>query len=402
MNIGIVTTWFERGAAYVSMAYLEALKRYHNVYVFARGGEYYAKDDPKWDAPFVTWGKKYNRNPCQISWPQFKKWIVENSIELVIFNEQQDWEIVVDIAQLGVKSVAYIDYYTKTTIPFFDIYDAVICHTKRHYSVFKDHFQAFYIPWGTNVDLFKPKPKPNGKSLIFFHSAGMGGINNRKGTDILVKAFNKLDYEALLIIHAQVPSIKFGKEINEIINYNKKIKYIEKTVSAPGLYYLGDIYVYPSRLEGLGLTIMEALSSGLPVITTDSPPMNEFVIDGVTGKLIDVEKYLGREDGYYWAESICNEQSLIDKLLYCINQKKEIAEWKQNAREFAVKELNWKENSKKLLEVIQYIEHNPNKLDNIKKNKHKILGYTFTKRHNGNCLKNRIVRKILRKYYRLD
>lgn len=40
MNIGIVTTWFERGAAYVSRVYLEMLqKEDHNVFVFARGGK---------------------------------------------------------------------------------------------------------------------------------------------------------------------------------------------------------------------------------------------------------------------------------------------------------------------------------------------------------------------------
>lgn len=38
MNIGIVTTWFERGAAYVSRQYLEALRSDSNnsVYIYMR------------------------------------------------------------------------------------------------------------------------------------------------------------------------------------------------------------------------------------------------------------------------------------------------------------------------------------------------------------------------------
>lgn len=38
MNVGIVTTWFERGAAYVSRQYLEALRSDSNnsVYIYMR------------------------------------------------------------------------------------------------------------------------------------------------------------------------------------------------------------------------------------------------------------------------------------------------------------------------------------------------------------------------------
>ena len=32
---------------------------------------------------------------------------------------------------------------------------------------------------------------------------------------------------------------------------------------------MGDVFVYPSRLEGIGLCVPEALACGLPVITTD-------------------------------------------------------------------------------------------------------------------------------------
>lgn len=43
MNIGIVRTWFERGAAYVSRQYMEVLAERHNIFIYARGGESFAK-----------------------------------------------------------------------------------------------------------------------------------------------------------------------------------------------------------------------------------------------------------------------------------------------------------------------------------------------------------------------
>lgn len=47
-----------------------------------------------------------------------------------------------------------------------------------------------------------------------------------------------------------------------------------------------DIFVLPSLAEGISNTILEAMSSGLPVVATDVGGNAELVINGVTGKLI--------------------------------------------------------------------------------------------------------------------
>ena len=51
------------------------------------------------------------------------------------------------------------------------------------------------------------------------------------------------------------------------------------------LFAAADVCVAPSRWEGLGLHLFEAMALGVPVITNDNPPMNE-VIDGRNGLLI--------------------------------------------------------------------------------------------------------------------
>ena len=47
-----------------------------------------------------------------------------------------------------------------------------------------------------------------------------------------------------------------------------------------------DVCLGPSRWEGLGLFLYEAIAFGMPQITNDSPPMNEVVADGVNGLLV--------------------------------------------------------------------------------------------------------------------
>ena len=43
------------------------------------------------------------------------------------------------------------------------------------------------------------------------------------------------------------------------------------------LYAAGDVCLQPSRLEGLGLQLLECQAAGMPLITTDGPPMSEYV-----------------------------------------------------------------------------------------------------------------------------
>lgn len=351
MNIGIITTWFERGAAYVSKQYRDNLvKEGHNVFIYARGGEQYAKKNSNWDFDYVTWGKKYNTT--YIDPNHFFNWINNNKLEALLFNEQQDFRIVVETKKKykNIKLASYIDYYTENTLRFYNIYDFVICNTKRHFEAMSDHPQKYYLKWGTDINVFKPIKKNVSNKIIFFHSAGM---SLRKGTDILINTFinYKLYEKSKLIIHTQI-SIKNFTNIkpNELEKFN--IFIISKTVHAPGLYHLGNVYVYPTRLEGVGLTIYEALACGLPVLTTNYPPMNE-IINSKIGRLVKVKRNYCRSDGYYWPMSLCDEKDLANAMNFYINNCETIKIHSKNARKFAEHNLDWEKQSKKLSRIFE-------------------------------------------------
>jgi glycosyltransferase involved in cell wall biosynthesis len=140
-------------------------------------------------------------------------------------------------------------------------------------------------------------------------------------------------------------------KLQNIINKQKNIIFKHGTFS-PFPYHEGDIYLYPSRLDGIGLTLPEAISMGLPAIVTNCPPMNEFVKDNYNGFLIDVKYKCSRPDGYYWPESICSKYSLKEKIEKYIKNPNLVNIHSQGSRDLALNQLKWEENSKNLSRLI--------------------------------------------------
>lgn len=363
MRIGIVTTWFERGAAYVSRQFEQVLeKEGHNVYIFARGGEKYALGDPDWDHPNVMWSTKADFIILTAFLKkEFVKWIKSNKIELVIFNEQRYMQPILWCKELNVVSVAYIDYYTENTVPLFDAYDALICNTKRHFSVFEPTGKAHYVPWGTDIDLFKPTCSElvNKDVVTFFHSAGMRPT--RKGTGIFIEALLKMKKPFKAVIHTQKSITQdyphLALDIDNLMKEGK-LEIIEKTISAPGLYCKGDVYVYPSVLEGIGLTIAESIASGLACLTSDNPPMNEF-IQPQFGTAIPIDRLYSRNDGYYWPQCHCNVEKLAEIMDYYASHPSEVITKKKEARKYAEMYLSFEKNARKLSEILLKVKVSP-------------------------------------------
>lgn len=95
---------------------------------------------------------------------------------------------------------------------------------------------------------------------------------------------------------------------DDIINFNEKYlpnsELIEK-------YTLSDLYINLSRIESFGITFIEALASGIPVISFDTKGANEIIKDQYNGYII---KETNIEFLCNIIVKIYNEPSLIKKL----------------------------------------------------------------------------------------
>jgi len=362
MRIGFVTIWFERGQAYITRTFLKALESHHELFVFARTGNVFGVDKmaygDEWEVPNLTRYPKY-----KIEYNDLINWVKDNKIDILVYNEEYDFELVYRVKEAtGVKSVTYLDFYAESWEQYMGVYDQVWCSTKRAYNLVKPICNAEYISWGVDTEMFKPeqthKSKSNLKSITavdllwkesfndsnkctFFHNAGWLGNGYRKMTPFVITAFHFASKENLdisLFIHSQVgleklpPAVNVGgKEITmkEMLDNDRLIFHVE-TLQHPGLYHRGKVLIFVSKLEGLGLPLIEGLSCGLPAIVVDEPPMNEFVTDGFNGDVIPVIQRIARQDNIAFPEAILNTDVLIEKM---VNYQDRITKSK-NARKF--------------------------------------------------------------------
>ncbi|MCK6467030.1 MAG: tetratricopeptide repeat protein [Candidatus Brocadia sinica] len=354
LKIGFVSIWFERGQAYVTKTLRDVIAQEHETFVFARTGGVYGRPmlqtDGIWAVPNLTIFNDYS-----IPHEVIGKWIDDNAIDAVIFNEEYDWSLVDFCKKKGTKVITYLDYYKDDWKPYMYLYDTVLCSTKRTFNLVKDFCNAYYVGWGIDTELFKPLNNDEEK-YTFFHNAGWLGINYRKMTPAVILAFDAISRhnpDVTLFIHAQAEPEKLPPQIVNIVHNNTRITYHVETVPAPGLYHKGSILVFPSKLEGLGLPLLEGMACGLPAIATDAPPMNEFVQDDYNGLLVKVAQRLTRQDNIAFPEEIVDMNDLVFKMDYLIKNPELVYKMQNNARNSVN---NYNTFSKKVYEVINNVQ----------------------------------------------
>ncbi len=139
--------------------------------------------------------------------------------------------------------------------------------------------------------------------LVYIGTVGrMHGVKDQM---TLVKAFAQLlENQPDLLQTARLMMIGDGPIREQAIKF-LKFKKLDKLVWLPGarkdvaeVMRCFDIFVLPSKAEGISNTILEAMATGLPVVATKVGGNPELVEDGVTGSLV------GKEDYQAMAESI--------------------------------------------------------------------------------------------------
>jgi glycosyltransferase involved in cell wall biosynthesis len=123
----------------------------------------------------------------------------------------------------------------------------------------------------------------------------------RNGTQVVVGTFARLDagkgLDVLLEAVVPLPEVELliagdGPERDALLadaarrGLDTRIQLLPWSEKTRALLDEIDIFVLPSRLEGLPLSILEAMTAGRPVVATDVGSVTEAVVEGTTGLVV--------------------------------------------------------------------------------------------------------------------
>ena len=193
-------------------------------------------------------------------------------------------------------------HHTKYTKKLISRMDAVIAGSQKA----ADYLEVphIIIHHGIDTETFKPNSDktslrnelglPEGKLIGCF-----GRIRPQKGVDIFVEVMIKACAEDPLAIgiicgHTTADHKEFEADLRARVadaGFSDRIIFLGTQPSdrLPLLFAALDIYVAPQRNEGFGLTPIEAMACGVPVIATTAGAFEEMVLNKKTGYIVEIE-----------------------------------------------------------------------------------------------------------------
>lgn len=121
-----------------------------------------------------------------------------------------------------------------------------------------------------------------------------GRIRHQKGTDLFVDTMIRVlpdhpEWSAIVAGRATGPHVDFENSLKERVRaagLADRILFVGEHTNINEWYRALDLFIAPQRWEGFGLTPLEAMSTGVPVIATDVGAFPELVREGETGTVI--------------------------------------------------------------------------------------------------------------------
>ena len=220
--------------------------------------------------------------PLSPSLPGISKWL--STLDWVLLPEVTYFADLPWLAhQVGAR-VALIPMWEMTTphAEWLRCIDLLICPTRHSFDMFSDWklrfgftWEVHYLPWPVAIDRFQFRLREKCERFLFIN--GTGGTRaywhdgtrvamRRKGLDLIIEA---------AALTPEVPWIVYSQK-DRIPPHPKNVLVKPPPIDNADLYADGDVCVQPSRWEGLGLQLLECQAAGLPLVTTDAPPMNEY------------------------------------------------------------------------------------------------------------------------------
>jgi glycosyltransferase involved in cell wall biosynthesis len=218
--------------------------------------------------------------PSDISDRELAEWL--DRLDVVIFVEQPAFPRLTQVArQLGIPVICIPHWeWIEPGLEWVEDVDLMICPTRHTLEILRQWKRRFgfswdleLVPWPIDVRRFRFRERQQCRSFLFV--GGRGGckakltgrdeIVRRKGLSVLLRAAEILPHCQFIVYSEEKRSSwPANVSVGRFATHNHQ------------LYREGDVCVQPSYWEGIGLPLLECQAAGIPLVTIDAAPMNEY------------------------------------------------------------------------------------------------------------------------------
>jgi glycosyltransferase involved in cell wall biosynthesis len=234
-------------------------------------------------------------------------------------------------------------------------------YTLRHSQVFVGDCQAVrnaaiglgmpddrivVFPWGTDLSHFSPGEGGGIRSQLGwdhnFVLLSARALKRGYGVELLFRAFidasrHVTDLRMLVLgkgpLETKLLAMISESGLKKRVHFAGLVDYAD----LPKYYRTAHLYVSASPVDGSSVSLLEAMSSGLPALVSDIPGNREWIEPDRSGWLFP--------DG--------DDRSLADAIVRLAGDRRMLAQIGMAGREIAVKRADWQRNSKRLLEAYE-------------------------------------------------
>ncbi len=209
--------------------------------------------------------------------------------------------------------------------------------------------RKFVLPNGIDLSEFQDLPDPGflsekypetqGKQKILFLSR----VHYKKGLPLLIDAFSRIDHENFVLIIAGPDADNYRAELMPQIE-SRNIS--DKTIFTGMLGGIdrikamvdADLFILPSHQENFGISVVEAMASGKPVIVSEAVNLASFVREKSLGEVVSL-----------------NSDHLLKAMKKMLSDRLNLEETGRRARNIVMKKYDWNRITKRLAQVYERI-----------------------------------------------
>ncbi|MCU0680292.1 MAG: glycosyltransferase family 4 protein [Planctomycetes bacterium] len=227
----------------------------------------------------------YNNSICQVENKSFKR-LLNFFVKFFTFGRYQS------------NSVDYLDWSTKFALKKAKTIITVSEFTKKElletYSVNPNKIVVIHNGYNSRLYQREAKPEAIKKTLdkyglnqpFFLY---VGRLEKKKNTPALIEAYAllreehpEIDHELVLIGNASFgyDEVKYIIEEFDLDSKIKMLGWVEEQ-DMPLIFHAASTFIFPSKHEGFGIPVIQALACGIPTAVSDIPVLKEIAGEAV-------------------------------------------------------------------------------------------------------------------------